>query len=199
MSVCIRCHWSDVGCFARNKICPTYLRLLKCPNFWRPKGSGPWLRNVDPTIGIVVAGSWGRHPVYPARGHVASHGVLMTWTGQRTGSRQREGQQPGEGFVIPDGSGSQRPAEAAGKVGLETATPRDAGSEAKMHELRGLEEALEAVRELEQEAASLGQEGPAEHEPGDGSEDSYRWGSGPCATGMTGQEKTSGAQSACGP
>lgn len=67
--------------------------------------------------------------------------------------------------------------------------------EAKTHELQGLAEALEAVHELEQEAAPPGQEGPAEREPGDGSEDSY----GPCATGMTDQEKAPGAPSVCGP
>lgn len=44
--------------------------------------------------------------------------------------------------------------------------------EAKMHELQGLEEALEAGTHAREEVAFLGQEGPAELKPGDGSEDS---------------------------
>lgn len=49
--------------------------------------------------------------------------------------------------------------------------------EAKIHELQQLEEALEAwVAVLEQEVASLGQEGPGELEPEDSSEDSVTTG-----------------------
>lgn len=66
----------------------------------------------------------------------------------------------------------------------------------KIHELQNLEEALEArVCVLEQEVASLGQEGPGELEPGG---QCYHWFSGPCLAGVTNCEMASGATSACG-
>lgn len=44
-----------VGCFACNKAWPTYLqKFISFSNSWHPKRWGPWQRNLNPTIGVVI-------------------------------------------------------------------------------------------------------------------------------------------------